>query len=103
MFKKKRKKKKEKKKNCVLRTIDEAMSVFNECRIPVNTLSENVLDPSLKKTLTFINDAIEAMCHANPELSMIDSRIAMLKDSIHFASHEIHSIACKVLNSVHYV
>ena len=84
--------------NSVLKTIDKAMKVFEDCRILVNTLPENVHDKSLRTNIRTINQAIAAKCQETPELSLIDSSNLKLKDSIHFTKDSIKKIAC-----IHYV
>lgn len=88
--------------NDVIETIDEAMKVFNDCRILVNTLPENITDQRVKQTVMAINKAIEEKCKYTPELSVINSKGAGLRDSIHFTATAVKDIASKVLDSVHY-
>ena len=84
-------------------TIDEAMKVFPDRRILVNTLSENIKDNRIRNTVKYVNKAIEEKCQEILELSVIDSKNSQLKDNIHFTYTEYKNIARKVLDSVNYV
>ncbi len=88
----------------VMHTIDEALRVFNNHRLLINTLSEYVTNPQTKQIIHSINIAIEKKCRSTPELSLIDSKNLELKDNnIHFTATPVKIIAIKVLDSVHYI
>ncbi len=81
--------------------IDEAMRVFGNHRILVNTLSENTTNPYIKQNIQTVNKAIKEKCKCIPQISKINSMNLTLKDNIHFTAASVKIIASKVLDSVH--
>lgn len=85
-----------------MKTLDEALNVFDCLRILVNTVPETVRDQRLRSNLKKMNDEIIAKCNSIQEMSVINSRYMPLKDNIHFTSSSIQNIASKVIDSINY-
>ncbi len=87
----------------VIDTIEEALRVFPDCRILINTISEQVDNPTLRQKIRSLNTAIQYECSCISELLVVDTAHLPLRDSIHFTVTALKSLASKVMDSVHYI